>query len=85
MNRKKQKGRFISLKANVCELKMLSFIMEKDCRNSISDCLRALIKERFFFLNQNINAGINNPLKNTTSTTAGCPVIPENRDFQENS
>ena len=60
MNRKKQKGRFISLKANVNELKMLSFIMDKDCRNSISDCLRALIKERFFFLTSNINISVNN-------------------------
>lgn len=84
MNRKKQKGRFISLKANVNELKMLSFIMDKDCRNSISDCLRALIKERFFFLTSNINISVNNQ-NIVAPTTAGCPVIPENRDFQENS
>ena len=84
MNRKRQKGRFISLKANINELRMLSFIMEKDCRNSISDCLRALIKERFFFLNQNISKGVTNT-ERCMPTTAGCPVIPENRDFQENS
>ena len=84
MNRKKQKGRFISLKANVNELKMLSFIMDKDCRNSISDCLRALIKERFFFLTSSTSISVNNQ-NIVASTTAGCPVIPENRDFQENS
>jgi hypothetical protein len=82
MNRKKQKGRFISLKANVNELKMLSFIMDKDCRNSISDCLRALIKERFFFLTSNINISVIEQ-NIDMPTTAGCPVIPENRDFIE--
>ena len=82
MNRKKQKGRFISLKANVNELKMLSFLMDKDCRNSISDCLRALIKERFFFLTSNINISVMEQ-NIDMPTTAGCPVIPENRDFTE--
>lgn len=85
MNRKKQKGRFISLKANVNELKMLSVIMERDGRNSISDCLRTLIRERFFFLTSNISCMINEHATNNAPTTAGCPVIPENRDFQENS
>jgi hypothetical protein len=84
MNRKKQKGRFISLKANVNELKMLSFIMDKDCRNSISDCLRALIKERFFFLTSSTSISVNNQ-NIVAPTTAGCQVIPENLDFQENS
>lgn len=84
MNRKKQKGRFISLKANVNELKMLSFIMDKDCRNSISDCLRALIKERFFFLTSSIKISVNNQ-NLVAPTTEECPVIHENRDFQENS
>jgi hypothetical protein len=82
MNRKKQKGRFISLKANVNELKMLSFIMDKDCRNSISDCLRALIKERFFFLTSNINISVMEQ-NIDMPTTAGCPVIPKNRDLIE--
>jgi hypothetical protein len=50
----KKDKRFISLKASESELDMLFFIMEKDGRNSISDCLRTLIRDRFFFLRQNI-------------------------------
>ena len=71
MNRKKQKGRFISLKASANELKMLSVIMEKDYRNSISDCLRSLIKERFFFLNQNISKDVNNTERCLAPTPEG--------------
>lgn len=54
----KKNKRFISLKASESELDMLFFIMEKDGRNSISDCLRTLIRDRFFFLRQNILAEI---------------------------
>lgn len=54
----KKDKRFISLKASESELDMLFFIMEKDGRNSISDCLRTLIRDRFFFLRQNILAEI---------------------------
>ena len=52
MKKRKQKKRLISMYAVQSELKMLDFIMKNDGRNSMADCLRNLIRERFFFLNQ---------------------------------
>ena len=72
MNRKKQKGRLICLKANGNELKMLSVIMEKDGRNSISDALRTLIRDRFFFLTSNMACPINNLTCDNAPTTEVC-------------
>lgn len=83
MNQKRQKARYISLNANINELKMLSFIMEKDCRNSFADCLRNLIKQRFFFLNQNTNISVND--QNTVSHAPATEIsmkIAEEMDDQ---
>ena len=69
MNRKKQKGRFISLKANANEFKMIYFIMEKDGRNSVSDTVRMLIKDRFLLLTQSTRNMVNDHNSDNAPTT----------------
>lgn len=69
MPNKQKTSRFISLKANTDELMMLDFIMDKDARHSVSDCVRMLIKDRFFFLRSHITNAINNQPENTTYPT----------------
>lgn len=72
MKKRKQKKRLISMYAVPSELKMLDFIMKNDGRNSMADCLRNLIRERFFFLNQNIAITINDCNDNSAT-----PVVAD--------
>lgn len=62
--KKRKKKNILSLWASADEQKMIHFIMESDARNSVSDCLRNLIRERFFFLQSNANTLANNQLNN---------------------
>ena len=64
MNRKKYNKVLVSFYANQSEHEMIDFIMEKDNRNTVADCLRTLVKDRFFFLNQNIANAINDCREN---------------------
>lgn len=60
MEKKQQiKRQVITLNATESELKMLEFIMEKDCRFTKSDCLRILIHDRYFFLKNSAHVGAN--------------------------
>ena len=52
MKNKEQKHYTVTLCASEDELKMIEYIMEKDSRFTRSDCIRNLIHERYFFLNQ---------------------------------
>lgn len=66
MNKKKYNKVLVSFYATQNEHEMIDFIMEKDNRNTVADCLRTLVKDRFFFLKQNIASTINKCEYNNT-------------------